>query len=130
MFKFEGTCITDPFLDETGRFPVNPLEYYISWPLLEGHKMSLSILTDIYEKYCKKEKIPCIDAWEYLFDDSSLTPDQNKWIRDFSKVWEYIEIKEGKQNDQRYYSRPGDDGYHRWSNLHHAAVRISRAAEQ
>ena len=89
MFKFEGTCITDPFIDETGRFPVDPIEYY---------KLSLNTLTDIYEKYCKKEKIPCVDAWEYLFDGTSLRTDQNEWIKGFSKVWEYIEIKEGKQN--------------------------------
>ena len=27
-FEFEGTWITDPFMDETGRFEVNPKEYY------------------------------------------------------------------------------------------------------
>tara|TARA_R110002020_G_scaffold21732_3_gene73811 strand:+ start:213 stop:485 length:273 start_codon:yes stop_codon:yes gene_type:complete len=90
MFKFEGTCITDPFLDETGRFSVDPIEYY---------KLSLNTLTDIYEKYCKEEKIPCIDAWEYLFDDSSLTTKQSKWIRSFSNVWEYIDMREGKEKE-------------------------------
>lgn len=28
MFKFEGTWITNPNYDETGRFKVNPVEYY------------------------------------------------------------------------------------------------------
>ena len=27
-FEYEGTWITDPTLDETGRFEVNPIEYY------------------------------------------------------------------------------------------------------
>ncbi len=27
-FEHHGTLITNPFLDETGRFSVNPLEYY------------------------------------------------------------------------------------------------------
>ena len=27
-FEYKGTWITDPTLDETGRFEVNPLEYY------------------------------------------------------------------------------------------------------
>ena len=33
-------------------------------------------------------------------------------------------------NDQRYYSRPGDDSYHRWVNLHHAAIRINQATSK
>jgi|TARA_R110002012_G_scaffold302928_1_gene504423 hypothetical protein len=27
-FEYEGVWITDPTLDETGRFEVNPVEYY------------------------------------------------------------------------------------------------------
>jgi len=27
-FLFNGIWITDPFMDETGRFPVDPKEYY------------------------------------------------------------------------------------------------------
>jgi hypothetical protein len=27
-FEFEGTYITDPSMDETGRFEVDPIEYY------------------------------------------------------------------------------------------------------
>ena len=27
-FLFNGTWITDPSMDETGRFPVDPVEYY------------------------------------------------------------------------------------------------------
>ena len=27
-FEFNGIWITDPFMDETGRFPVDPVEYY------------------------------------------------------------------------------------------------------
>ncbi len=27
-FEFEGVWITDPTMDETGRFQVDPLEYY------------------------------------------------------------------------------------------------------
>lgn len=86
-FDFEGTCITDPFLDETGRFPVEPIEYY---------KLSFDVLTEIYEKYCKKESIPCVDALEYLFDGSSLTSDQNKWIKEFSKIWDQVNEREVK----------------------------------
>ena len=36
---------------------------------------------------------------------------------------------EKQDYDQRYYSWASDDSYHRWVNLHHAAIRISRAAE-
>ena len=28
MFLFEGVWITNPFLDESGRFPVDPIDYY------------------------------------------------------------------------------------------------------
>tara|TARA_A100001515_G_scaffold137823_1_gene130836 strand:+ start:260 stop:382 length:123 start_codon:yes stop_codon:yes gene_type:complete len=27
-FEFNGIWITDPYMDETGRFPVDPKEYY------------------------------------------------------------------------------------------------------
>ena len=27
-FLFNGTWIDDPYMDETGRFPVDPVEYY------------------------------------------------------------------------------------------------------
>lgn len=27
-FEFNGIWITDPYMDETGRFPVDPVEYY------------------------------------------------------------------------------------------------------
>ena len=27
-FEFNGIWITDPYMDETGRFPVAPVEYY------------------------------------------------------------------------------------------------------
>ena len=27
-FEFNGIWITDPYMDETGRFPVDPIEYY------------------------------------------------------------------------------------------------------
>ena len=27
-FEYEGVLITDPTMDETGRFKVNPVEYY------------------------------------------------------------------------------------------------------
>ena len=27
-FEFNGIWITDPFMDETGRFPVDSVEYY------------------------------------------------------------------------------------------------------
>ena len=27
-FEFNGIWITDPCMDETGRFPVDPVEYY------------------------------------------------------------------------------------------------------
>ena len=27
-FEFNGIWITDPFMDETGRFSVDPVEYY------------------------------------------------------------------------------------------------------
>lgn len=28
MFEHQGTCIVNPFVDESGRFEVNPEEYY------------------------------------------------------------------------------------------------------
>ena len=28
LFEFEGVAITDPWLDVTARFEVNPIEYY------------------------------------------------------------------------------------------------------
>jgi hypothetical protein len=38
-FEYEGTWITDPYLDETGRFEVNPEEYYGETYLKELNKI-------------------------------------------------------------------------------------------
>ena len=82
-FDHEGTFITDPTMDESGRFKVDPIKYY-------GFKAcnDLNDLTKAYEDFCKKENIPFVDAQEYLFDPSKLTKKQHTWIKGFSKAWE------------------------------------------
>ena len=62
-FEHDGIFITDPTMDESGRF-------------------------EVYGHFCKKENIPCVDAQEYLFDPSKLTDKQHDWIKAFSKAWE------------------------------------------
>ena len=88
-FEHNGIHITDSSMDESGRFEVNPLEYY-------GFKIfnSLDDLTKVYQDYCKKEKLEYIDAFEYLFDPHKLTSKQYEWIKDFNIAWELIETKE------------------------------------
>tara|TARA_R110002124_G_scaffold220237_1_gene386060 strand:+ start:249 stop:518 length:270 start_codon:yes stop_codon:yes gene_type:complete len=82
-FEHDGIFITDPTMDESGRFEVNPIEYY-------GVKacVDLNDLTEAYGHFCKKENIPCVDAQEYLFDPSKLTDKQHDWIKAFSNAWE------------------------------------------
>ena len=85
-FEHNGIHITDSSMDESGRFEVNPLEYY-------GFKIfnSLDDLTKVYQDYCKKEKLECIDAQEYLLKASKCTTKQYEWIKNFCVVWDMIE---------------------------------------
>ena len=45
-------------------------------------------LTEEYEYWCKEQKLPCIDAQEYLFDSSKLDDEQIEWLTNFAKQWE------------------------------------------
>ena len=46
-FIFEDTLITDPTLDETGRFQVNPKEYYKEQYINSLKKLNYAIYTNM-----------------------------------------------------------------------------------
>jgi len=87
-FEHEGVWITDPFMDASGRFAVCPTEHY---------GINLEYLCDIYEDYCSKQKIDCIDAQEYLFDPTQLTDKQHDWMQQFSVAWDRAQKKEAEE---------------------------------
>ena len=88
-FEHNGIHITDSSMDESGRFEVNPIEYY-------GAKAfsDLDDLREAYENYCKQEKLECIDALDYLLKASKCTTKQYEWIKNFCVVWDMVESKE------------------------------------
>lgn len=50
MFEFNGVSIVDPFLDETGRFEVNPVKYYGKSFINSDHFKQLSIIKKLQYK--------------------------------------------------------------------------------
>jgi len=51
-------------------------------------------LTEEYKYWCKEQKLPCIDAQEYLFDPSKLDDEQMEWLSNFAKQWENASIND------------------------------------
>ena len=67
-FEYEGVWITDPTLDETGRFEVNPVEYYG-----ETYK-AIVLMENLNLKYKRSSEVT-LD--EYLFTyGSTLEPSE------------------------------------------------------
>ena len=61
-----------------------------------GTDFDLDDLREAYENYCKKEKLECIDAQEYLFQSTKCTTKQYEWIKNFCVVWDMVESKESE----------------------------------
>ena len=65
--------------------------YGICW-----EDFDLDDLREAYKDYCKKEKLECIDAQEYLFQSTKCTKKQYEWIKNFCVVWDMLESKESE----------------------------------
>jgi len=54
----------------------------------------IDLMTDVYEDYCKKEKLPLLDITDLLYGrdtKETLTLDQKQWLTTFNDIWERLE---------------------------------------
>ena len=51
-------------------------------------------MTDVYEDYCKKEKLPLLDVNDLLYcrdTRETLTTVQKQWLMTFNEIWEKVD---------------------------------------
>ena len=63
-----------------------------------GGRMSyqnrIDLMTDVYEDYCKKEKLPLLDITDLLYGRDTkdiLTSNQKQWLITFNDIWDRLE---------------------------------------
>lgn len=79
-FKYQGTWIENPNLDETGRFPVEPKEYYGDNYIEALHSEARDLMVELDEKY---NRDTCMSLDEY-FCEYEFTKDEK------NRVWELL----------------------------------------
>ena len=59
-----------------------------------SYQNRIDLMTDVYEDYCKKEKLPLLDITDLLYGrdtKETLTLDQKQWLTTFNDIWERLE---------------------------------------
>ena len=55
----------------------------------------IDFMTDVYEDYCKKQRLPLLDVTDLLYGrdtKETLTLDQKQWLTTFNDIWERLEL--------------------------------------
>ena len=59
-----------------------------------SYQNRINFLTDVYEDYCKKQKLPLLDVNDLLYGrdtKETLTTVQKQWLMTFNEIWERVD---------------------------------------
>ena len=59
-----------------------------------SYQNRINFLIDVYEDYCKKEKLPLLDVNDLLYGRDTretLTTVQKQWLMTFNEIWEKVD---------------------------------------